>query len=175
MAARGYTAVELIITISVMGILLVLAFVNLSSSQVRARDEERKGDVETMARYIEAYYSNDQDSGRSDGRNAGQYPPITMAVSESTIKASLPDIDLAAVRGPGVSAPAISVVAATNTLSGVGSVSPQPTIAQYVYQPLAWDGTNWVLCEGASWCRKFFIYYRLEADSTVYVIESKNQ
>lgn len=171
MAARGYTAVELIITISVMGILLVLAFVNLSSSQVRARDEERKGDVETMARYIEAYYSSDSD----DGRAPGQYPPVAAIASETTIKTALPDIDLAAVRGPGVSAPAISVVAATNALSGVGSVSPQPTIAQYVYQPLAWDGTSWVLCNGVLECRRFSLYYRLEADSTVYVIESKNQ
>ena len=53
MLRRGFTIVELIITITIMGILLVLAVVNVSGTQAQARDDERKADVESISLNLE--------------------------------------------------------------------------------------------------------------------------
>lgn len=56
MKRLGFTVVEILITITIMGILLTLAVVNLSGSQVNARDDERKADVEALQVNLETFY-----------------------------------------------------------------------------------------------------------------------
>ena len=53
MTRRGFTIVELVITITIMGILLTVAIVNLNATQANGRDAERRGDVESLALNIE--------------------------------------------------------------------------------------------------------------------------
>lgn len=170
MLKRGFTIVELAITITIMGILLTLAVVNVSSTQVNARDTERKSDVESIANYLEIFYKN----GASGSTVLGRYPSTQLLSSgETSIKTFLPDIDLAAVTAPGATSVATSFIPATNNVQTETGVTPLPTLSQYVYQPIQSSGA---LCTSESQeCRKFALYYRSEVEGVVKKVISKNQ
>ena len=161
----GFTIVELVITITIMAILFTLAVVNLRGSQVGARDDERKADVDSIARALETFYM----SGTDGSTVVGRYPSTGLATNLGVLR----DIDPRSYRAPGSNDSGSSLVIATNANETAAGIAPQPTIDQYVYQPLQTDGT---LCTtGAQECRRFNLYYRLETDNTVYEVMSKNQ
>lgn len=54
---RGFTVVEVLITLVIMAILLTLGVVSLRGMQANARDKERQTDIETMARGLERRYN----------------------------------------------------------------------------------------------------------------------
>jgi len=62
MKRRGFTIIELIIVVTIMGILLTIGVVNLRGSQANGRDAERKVDVDTIALHLETYYTSGVDS-----------------------------------------------------------------------------------------------------------------
>lgn len=182
MRRRGFTIVELIIVITIMGILLIIGVANLRGSQISARDSERKGDVQAIASNFEKYYS----TGNYElGLSPGTYPSSTTGGGTNAgLLAILPDMDPKSLVAPGQSSLSyVSFIPAT--CSGVcpqtaATVTPSPTINQYVYQPLQSDGT---LCTTVSQgCRKFNFYYRLESATTdcpgpnnICLLSSKNQ
>lgn len=104
----------------------------------------------------------------SDG--PGSYPSRSLA-SSGQIDVYLRDADLKSFTAPGQTDPYVTFVAATNATQTTAGVLPQPTINQYVYQPIDTAGA---LC-GSTDCRKYNIYYRLEGDNTVHMVTSKNQ
>lgn len=175
MRSRGFTAVELLVVIIIMAILLMLAVVNVRSTQISARDNDRNVDVESIGLALESYYNADHSgytktypgtSDLVDGQDAMTY-----------LKEHVHDNSL---RAPGVnSGDPISLVRATNN-QGASGVTPAPTIKTYVYQPITNSGA---LCGSyQSPCRKFFIYYKLEsatadcpASANVCTYMSKNQ
>lgn len=164
MNRRGFTIVELIIVIAVMGILLTLAVVNLRSSQVNARDDERKTDIANIAVQLESFYT----SGTDGSTSLGRYPSTYLIGHEQTL---LRDVDQKSLDTPGTSTS--SLVVATNNTQTTAGIAPQPTISQYVYQSLQSNGS---LCTSeAQECKEFNLFYRLEADNLVYMINSKNQ
>lgn len=55
---RGFTVVEVLVTLIVIGILLGLGTVGLRSTLANGRDSERKSDIETIARGLEFRYDN---------------------------------------------------------------------------------------------------------------------
>ncbi|MDB5160412.1 MAG: putative Type secretion system protein [Candidatus Saccharibacteria bacterium] len=174
MTRRGFTIVELIITITIMGILLTLAVVNIGSTQMNARDEERKADIEAIASNLEAFYT-----GGTDGTvNFARYPSLGLIGPATTITTSLRDANIKSFLPPGTTDVTQTFLASTNAgslpaIQTTAGVLPQPTKDQYVYQPIKSDGT---LCaSGDIDCRKFNLFYRLEADNTVYKVTSKNQ
>jgi len=170
MLQRGFTIVEVIITITIMGILMVVAVVNISGTQARARDDERKADVEAIASQLESYFK----TGTDGSVNFNRYPTTNLVSSAALMKSTLRDIDPKSLTAPGISDPLQSFIAATNNIQTTAGVTPQPiTINQYVYQPIKPDGS---LCvTGDTDCRKFNIYYHLESDDMTYMITSKNQ
>lgn len=169
MTRRGFTIVELVITITIMGILMILAVVNVNASQVRARDDERKADVEAISSALETFYN----VGYGASTEYSRYPATEVATSEATIRTQLRDVDLKSFTAPGADSVAASFVVATNTTQTTSGVTPQPTSSQYVYQPLTSDGS---LCTAnGDECRKYNLYYRLEADSIIYQLTSRNQ
>lgn len=62
----GFTIVELLIVIVIIGILATLVIVTFSGVQQKARDSERKTDINAVASQLEAFYAN-----------KGYYPTIT--------------------------------------------------------------------------------------------------
>jgi prepilin-type N-terminal cleavage/methylation domain-containing protein len=66
---RGFTVVEILVTLVVLSILLTLGVVGLQSSLAHGRDSERKSDIETLARGFERFYEEGL-----DGSIPGSYP-----------------------------------------------------------------------------------------------------
>ena len=174
MTRRGFTIVELIITITIMGILLTLAVVNVSSTQLKARDDERKADIEAIANNLESFYATGTDSSTTFGR----YPTVGMLSSEANIKAGLRDVDMKSFLPPGQTSVMASFLPSTNagsapSIQTTAGVLPQPTIDQYIFQPI--DSSGSVCPVGSIDCRKFNLFYRLESDNSVQKVTSKNQ
>jgi|GEM_PF-2241255 len=100
----------------------------------------------------------------------GTYPPLAIT-SSPLLTTYLPDADTKAFTAPGQTDPYATFDPATNTVQTAAGVLPQPTVNQYIYQPIDSAGA---LCYNYS-CRKFNLYYRTEADNVVHMITSKNQ
>jgi prepilin-type N-terminal cleavage/methylation domain-containing protein len=180
MNRRGFTIVELIIVITIMGILLVLGVVSLRSTQANARDESRKGDVDTLSQALEIFYKTGNDASTT----VGEYPTTSQFSADPTVGGAiivLRDISPSALISP--SAPSLSPIAtstsslipATTNNATTTTITPMPSSStdSYIYQPLQSDGT---LCTLAiQECRKFNIYYWREVDNTVQMVTSKNQ
>lgn len=171
MIARGFTVVELIITITIMGILLLLTVVNVNATQLRARDDERATDVKGIALNLETYYIGGIDSSTVTKR----YPTTNVTTSQATAQTILNGIDIKLLKAPGVANVTDTFIPAANTDQTTTGVSPQPTINQYVYQPLLPTGALCTGTAGTEDCRKFNLFYRTEIDNTVKMITSKNQ
>ena len=173
MIRRGFTVVELVITITVMGILLTLAVVNLNATQANGRDSERKADAESIATYLETYQSTQDPNIPYSGLS---YPSTTV-MTTNDIGTYLVGISAEVTHAPDVdtSSP-ISIVPAQNALTTTAGVLPQPSNSNdvYVYQPLTSSGT---LCTdlATSECRRFNLYYFQENGGGVQVVRSKAQ
>ena len=166
-SSRGFTLIELLVVIAIMGILLVLGVVNLRSTQVTARDSQRASDVQTIATALEAFYP----IGNSTV-TPGDYPSTAMVSNPQTY---LIDINPKALIAP--SQTTQSLVAATNAVQTTAGVTPQPTISQYVYQPITIDGSgNITLCTAdVQNCRSYNLYYQTEADNVIHIITSRHK
>jgi len=56
----GFTLVELLIVIAIIGILAAFVLTNLSGARERARDARRKGDLAAIAQGLRLYYNDTQ-------------------------------------------------------------------------------------------------------------------
>ncbi len=173
MRSRGFTIVEIVITITIMSILMVLAVVGVSSTQSNARDEERVSDIEAIAQNLESFYVAGHDGLSIKG---GLTYPATVNMTSANILTTLRDIDPKALTSPNAAtSTTISVTNATNSTQTVTGVSPLPTTATYVYQPLRSDGALCTSPTTSGGCRKFNLYYRSEKTNAVQMITSRNQ
>jgi prepilin-type N-terminal cleavage/methylation domain-containing protein len=181
MKQRGFTIVELLVVITVMAILLTLAVVNLSATQVQARDSERRMDVENIATALESFYNS------FDGDQTNTYPSTVAALTASSAanKVLRENTGDGSLHAPGIDTnSAWSFVVATNSIQTTAGVLPAPTTATYVYQPLSQNASAVSLCTDSAGigCTKFNIFYRLEkptdecpAPSNICVLRSKRQ
>lgn len=171
---RGFTLIEILVVIVIMGILLLLSVVNLRSTQAQARDQERIADVANIARHFEGLYSTGATSTSGYQGAAGSYPnkaTVDNALAAADPTTILGPIDSKNLRAPNVTAPTWSLTTATI----MGTQTPTPS--QYIYVPYAFDNTGTeVLCIDSSLsCRRFEIYYQTEVDSIVRKVDSKYQ
>jgi prepilin-type N-terminal cleavage/methylation domain-containing protein len=56
-AKAGFTLFELLVSISIIGLLIALATVSFSAAQSNARDARRRGDLTSMRNAFEQYYA----------------------------------------------------------------------------------------------------------------------
>jgi prepilin-type N-terminal cleavage/methylation domain-containing protein len=167
MMKRGFTIIELIITITVMTVLLTLALVNLKDSQMQARDSERKEDIKSIANSLEAFYDKDS----SLFGYSGTYPYAGVLTSSLLLSKYLPDLDQKDLMTPGQNTN--SIVIATNNNQTASGIQPYPSVDQYVYQPLNQSGS---LClNTSSICVKYNLFYKLESSGLIAKETSKNQ
>lgn len=153
--AAGFTLIELIIIVTVLGILTAIVFTSDSGYVPRANDSERKNDTQTIVSEIErAYRANAVAAGPS-------YPPTSVGAAGLANIVENQD----AITAPRNDANSLAMAA--------NSTVPQaPTINQYIYQPFNKDGG---LCTAAP-CVRFILYYRQEVSpGSVVQIHSMRQ
>src|SRR4030042_3819461 len=54
----GFTLVELLVVMAILGILTVITLGNFRTSQIKARDAQRKSDLRQISNALEAYYND---------------------------------------------------------------------------------------------------------------------
>ncbi|MDP3954930.1 MAG: type II secretion system protein [bacterium] len=55
---KGFTLVELLVVMAIIGILAIVSFANFQTSQIKARDAERKANLHQIANSMEAYMND---------------------------------------------------------------------------------------------------------------------
>jgi prepilin-type N-terminal cleavage/methylation domain-containing protein len=103
-ASKGFTIVELLIVIVVIGILAALVVTTYNGIQQKARDTERKTDVNALHGQIEAYQAQN-----------GKYPTLANVNDSAFRSANLKGLDPAALQDPkGTSQALVGTVGADN-------------------------------------------------------------
>ena len=152
-AAGGFTLVEVILAIAVIGILTGIIVLSGSGYTGRARDAERAADIATITRQLERYYRNNPLTTGST------YPPTS--TSAASMASIIDNSD--AIHAPGGSANSL-VMATTNA-------TQSPSVNTYIYQPLTAAGA---LCTSTP-CRRYKLYYRDERTSSIHTLNSMRQ
>src|SRR3989344_2717562 len=77
---KGFTLMELLIVIAIIGILISISAAAYSTAQKRSRDSRRQGDLKAMQNALEQYYS----------ANNGSYPPNAAALDTTYLPNGMP-------------------------------------------------------------------------------------
>ncbi len=121
----GFTIVELLIVIVVIGILATLVIVTFSGVQQKARDTKRETDVKALASQLEVYYANN-----------GSYPALGAAGSNNGladnawVSANLKGLDLAGLTAPNGTGNTMSTTKSTTTYQYIATPSGCTTAAK---------------------------------------------
>lgn len=133
---KGFTLVELLVVISIIGLLSTLAVVSLSSARQKARDAKRASDVKQIQTALELYFS-DQNT----------YPVVAAAVT-------LGD----ATHSTLSSGSSFAAAATGTTYMGLVPANPAPGGTAYTYTSLTGAGAA---CT-ASPCPNYSITFTFE-------------
>lgn len=145
---KGFTIVELLIVIIIIGILAALVLNSFRGVQEKARDTKRQTDVNAQSSQLEVYYTN-----------SGGYPIFTGEVNtDSWISANFKGADLNAWRAPNMTANSMQ-----NTTT--------PDKNHYGYEAYQDDGTTACTAEP---CAHYKLYWYSENDGTVHEKDSLN-
>ena len=88
LGSKGFTLMELIVVISIIGVLAALLLVNFQSARERARDAARKSDLRQIKSALRLYYNDAQEypldngSGQINTCGAGNNSPCVWGVDE---------------------------------------------------------------------------------------------
>lgn len=125
---KGFTIVELLIVIVVIGILAAIVIVTFTGVQKKARDSDRKSDVNAISGLLEVYFAD-----------KGQYPTLANLNSANTAGSwrgdNMKDLKDDLITAPG------------GTVGLVGS-GAAVTNYQYVTIPATCDNTTGNECTG---------------------------
>lgn len=167
----GFTILELLIVIVILGIMSALIIFSPEGLQESADSKEQASDVANIARRLEAAYNTQSIGGPS-------YPSTVELLNDiSSQTRTMSRTDKEIFIAPGASSS--SVVAATNPNANNPAGGNTPTTSQYVYQPLTANNTlctaNPSSASTSSQCVRFFIYYRSLLNNQVINLKSARQ
>jgi prepilin-type N-terminal cleavage/methylation domain-containing protein len=147
--SKGFTIVELLIVIVVIGILATLVIVTFTGIQQKARDSKRKTDIAAVQAALESFYSSNN------------YYPTASQLNNSTWRGTnMKGFDAEALKDP--KGTASTVIAGTT-----------PTATQYAYDAKDAGCTN-DTTDPTTLCTNFSINAKLEADGSTISKQSNN-
>lgn len=103
---QGFTIVELLIVIVVIGILAALVITTFTGIQRKARDTERQTDIKAVHGQVEAYYAQN-----------GRYPTLANVNDSSWRSSNMKGLDAEALKDPKGTASTLASAAAANVYS----------------------------------------------------------
>lgn len=197
---RGFTVVEILITLVVMAILLGLSTVGMRAMIANANDAERADDIATIARGLEQYYEKGNPY-YTGGVTKGSYPGSNMTISmggsgwcatayfqnpgqaanysvcRNYYKEALPGLTDAAMTPPGFTSPEFHNPWLQGEANPVTIITPWITQVinegKYVYKPL--NDNDDGHCYSDTSCRRYALIYKKETTGEVVIVKSKHQ
>ena len=152
----GFTIVELLIVIVVIGILAAISVVAYNGIQQRARDSQRQSNIANIAKALEMYYIDN-----------GRYPNFgsqMASISWTKSNLSLPEsITIAPRHTPAAGATSFYNGTTSSTLTN-----------QYGYWNRGGTHAAPTACDGTIGCQVFQLYWYSEAKSEWKVVNSQN-
>ncbi len=193
---RGFTVVEVLVTLVVMAILLSLGTVGLRASLANGRDAERQADIESLARGLEMYYAKGNPYYIA-GPTKGAYPGSNMKIhidgtgwcptayfvndsQQALYSTCRPGdgywsevfgVSDAAQTPPGKTTRAVWNPWLVNQADIPSRITAELDKGNYVYLPLHDDNVH---CYDYP-CPKFELYYKKETTGEVVKVNSKHQ
>lgn len=195
---RGFTIIELLITMVIVVILLTLGTVAVRSSLIKARDSERASDVEAIAMALERRYSNgntlfNPTASYTSWMEAGTYPnvkevsyglgntraefnPTTAPASGTAYLTQAYNLTQAAITTPAGLTLDTECISCTQPaedqtqLDNAFKVSGS-WVDKYIYEPI--DASGAVCTTGP--CVRFNLYWRSEETGSISKVRSKHQ
>lgn len=149
---RGFTIIEIMVTVAVIGILASMAFISYNSVQQDSRNSLRAARVAIIADALEKYYNK-----------SGEYPGcVAMTQTGATVVANtLVGMDQTALVTPQAPAGTTnSITCATLPVSG-------PDAFAYIG-----DGT--ATCNTGTACTTYTLQYREEGSSTIKTVSARH-
>ena len=142
---KGFTIVELLIVIVVIGILAALVITTYSGIQQKGRNADRENDIKALQTQLELYY-----------QDKNYYPSTTDLGTNSAnnvtfVQANMKGLDKDALRDPKAAEGDYSLGSGT---AGV--------LGKYQYRPMAADGTTTCDNSGSNPCVKFQLVAKIE-------------
>jgi prepilin-type N-terminal cleavage/methylation domain-containing protein len=135
---KGFTIVELLIVIVVIGILALLVITTYSGIQAKARNSKRQTDVQSIQTQLEAFFSQN-----------GYYPNLGDMNDSTWLNTNMKSLDQNALIDP-------------SNPTNSKTLADTPTDKQYSYQVTKSDGSS---CEGTgndTSCAKYTLTAKYE-------------
>ena len=152
---RGFTLVELIVVIAVIGILATITVIGFGRYQADTRDARRASSATVIVESLEKYYD---ENGEYPGCNAMTATPKN--ISDNTLKGISPTV----LKVPQATA------SQTNSIKCYLSASPLAPSGTDFFE---YEGDGSVDCIGDGSCLKYTFRYKKESNSTIISISSR--
>ena len=141
---KGFTLVELLIVIIIIGILATLVIVTFTGVQAKARDSQRQTDIEALDSHVEAFFAE-----------KGYYPSYADLTTASWVSTNLKGLDPQSLIDP----------KGGSIANGAGDAT------HYGYAVTQSDGTT--ACEtDDTTCASFTLTATMESDGSTFIKKS---
>lgn len=163
----GFTIIELLIVIAIIGILATLVLTNFQGAQAKGRDTVRKNDINSIYQKLEEYYN--ENGGYPDGDLAGTVAVGINNASATGTVAVFPGIDAGALTDED----GTGIVESFSTSATLAAPTIPGNTNEYLYAAYGCAAATAVTDVGAS-CAKYHLAAFQEQDSAGYRKASLN-
>ena len=154
----GFTIIELLIVIAIIGILATLVLTNFSSAQAKGRDSVRQNNIGSVSRSLELYHTN-----------TANYP------GEELTTVLIEGIEADALTDEAGQAIDVTIQTATTVPASPYTIGDKPdaTAGESQYAYMGYDCTADVVAVGET-CAHYVMYSWAETETVVYQEDSLN-